>query len=67
MTYGKVNDIIMRDIVDPEYEDYAEVLKQMNNLAHILRNNKVRRGYIDFGVDEDHGLQCGKAKLNANT
>ena len=24
MTYGKVNDIIMRDIVDPEYEDYKE-------------------------------------------
>ena len=52
MTYGKVNDIIMRDIVDPEYEDYKEILKQMNNLAHILRNNKVRRGYIDFDLDE---------------
>lgn len=52
MTYGKVNDIIMRDIIDPEYEEYADTLKQMNNLAHILRNNKVRRGYIDFDLDE---------------
>lgn len=52
MTYGKVNDIIMRDIIDPEYKEYANTLKQMNNLAHILRNNKVRRGYIDFDLDE---------------
>ena len=52
MTYSKVNDIIMRDIVDPEYTEYADTLKQMNNLAHILRENKVRRGYIDFDLDE---------------
>lgn len=61
MTYGKVNDIIMRDIIDPEYEDYAQVLKQMNNLAHILRNNKVRRGYIDFDLDEAK-IICDDAK-----
>ena len=52
MTYKKVNDIIMRDIIDPEYKDYVDVLKSMNNLAHILRQNKVRRGYIDFELDE---------------
>jgi len=52
MTYSKVNDIIMRDIIDPEYESYANILKQMNGLAHILRENKVRRGYIDFDLDE---------------
>jgi len=52
MTYKKVNDIIMRDIVDPEYTSYVEVLKGMNNLAHILRDNKVKRGYIDFDLDE---------------
>ena len=52
MTYSKVNDIIMRDIIDPEYESYADILKQMNGLAHILRENKVRRGYIDFDLDE---------------
>ncbi len=52
MTYSKVNDIIMRDIIDPEYTEYADTLKQMNNLAHILRENKVRRGYIDFDLDE---------------
>ena len=52
MTYKKVNDIIMRDKIDPEYKEYALILKEMNNLAHILRNNKVRRGYIDFEIDE---------------
>ena len=52
MTYKKVNDIIMRDVVDSEYTEYVEVLKNMNNLAHILRDNKVRRGYIDFDLDE---------------
>ena len=52
MTYKKVNDIIMRDIIDPEYKEYADILKDMNNLAHILRDNKVRRGYIDFELDE---------------
>ena len=52
MTYKKVNDIIMRDIIDSEYKEYADILKDMNNLAHILRDNKVRRGYIDFELDE---------------
>ena len=52
MTYAKVNDIIMRNIVDSEYTEYVDVLKNMNNLAHILRDNKVRRGYIDFDLDE---------------
>ena len=52
MTYKKVNDIIMRNIVDPNYEEFSDVLKQMNDLAHILRRNKVKRGYIDFDLDE---------------
>ena len=52
MTYKKVNDILMNNKVDPEYEEYADTLKSMNNLAHILRNNKIKRGYIDFDIDE---------------
>ena len=52
MTYKKVNDIIMRNVVDPNYEEFSDVLKQMNELAHILRRNKVKRGYIDFDLDE---------------
>ena len=52
MTYKKVNDIIMRNIVDSSYEEFSDVLKQMNELAHILHRNKVKRGYIDFDLDE---------------
>lgn len=52
MTYKKVNDIIIRNIIDPEYKEFADTLIKMNNLAHILRTNKVRRGYIDFDLDE---------------
>ncbi len=52
MTYKKVNDIIMRNVIDPSYEEFSDVLKQMNELAHILRRNKVKRGYIDFDLDE---------------
>ena len=52
MTYKKVNDIIMRNIVDSSYEEFSDVLKQMNELAHILRRNKIKRGYIDFDLDE---------------
>lgn len=52
MTYKKVNDIIMRNTIDPEYKDFATILLKMNDLAHILRKNKVRRGYIDFDLDE---------------
>ena len=52
MTYKKVNDIIMRNIVDSSYQEFSDVLKQMNELAHILRRNKIKRGYIDFDLDE---------------
>lgn len=52
MTYKKVNDIIMRNVVDSSYEEFSDILKQMNQLAHILRRNKVKRGYIDFDLDE---------------
>lgn len=52
MNYGMVNDILMRDIVKEGYEPYVQTLKSMNELAHILRKEKVSRGYIDFGIDE---------------
>ena len=52
MTYKKVNNILMRDIVDFEYEQYKDKLLLMNELAHILRKHKVNKGYIDFDLDE---------------
>lgn len=57
MTYDAVNDILMRDKVAPGYEEFAETLKQMNQLAHILRKEKESRGYIDFDLDEAEVVQ----------
>ena len=43
MTYSKVNDILMRDIIAPGYEEFVNTLKDMNELAHILRKEKIHR------------------------
>jgi len=63
MTYKKVNDILMRNIVDPEYEEFVASLLKMNELAHILRKHKIDKGYIDFDLDEAKVIQdeTGKA------
>lgn len=63
MTYSKVNDILMRNLIDPEYEAFAPTLLRMNKLAHILRKAKIARGYIDFEIDEAEVIQdeTGKA------
>ena len=52
MTYNKVNDILERNIIAEDYKEYADTLKLMNELAHILRKMKEKRGYIDFGIEE---------------
>lgn len=57
MTYDEVNDIIMRNIVAPGYEEFASTLIKMNELAHILRKEKESRGYIDFDLDEAEVIQ----------
>ena len=57
MTYEKVNDILMRDIVAKDYEPFKETLLKMNELAHILRKEKMSRGYIDFDLDEPEVIQ----------
>ena len=63
MTYKKVNDILMRNIVDEEYAPFKDTLIKMNELAHILRKEKESRGYIDFGSEEAKIVQdeTGKA------
>ena len=63
MTYKNVNKILMEDIIPEGYEEYADTLKLMNELAKILRAEKTSRGYIDFGLDEAKVIQddTGKA------
>lgn len=52
MTYENVNKILEKNIIPKGYEDYKEVLNQMHDLSQILRDNKIRRGFIDFEIDE---------------
>ncbi len=52
MTYEHVNNLLMRNIVDEGYEPFKDTLLKMNELAHILRKEKISRGYIDFEIDE---------------
>ena len=52
MTYKNVNSILEKNKVPSGYEPYVEDLKTMAELADILRKAKIRRGYIDFNIDE---------------
>lgn len=52
MTYENVNKILEKNIIPKGYEDYKEVLNKMHDLSQILRDNKKRRGFIDFEIDE---------------
>ena len=52
MTYKNVNKILEQNKIPDGYEPYADKLKEMEELARILRESKVRKGYIDFEIDE---------------
>lgn len=52
MTYKKVNSILEDNNIPEGYEPYEQSLRLMAELADILRKMKVKRGYIDFEVDE---------------
>ena len=52
MTYKKVNSILENNIVPEGYEPYEKSLRIMAELASILRKAKIKRGYLDFDVDE---------------
>ena len=52
MTYKKVNSILEDNIIPEEYVPYEKSLRLMAELADILRKMKIKRGYIDFEVDE---------------
>lgn len=52
MTYANVNEILMRNNIPEGYELYADDLRTMNELAHILRNRQTNEGAIDFELGE---------------
>ena len=62
MTYKKVNQILIDNVIPEGYELFADKLKIMLELAHILRKKKEQKGYIDFGLDEAKVLQDENGK-----
>lgn len=52
MTYTSVNHYLMSGIVDEGYEEFTEMMTNMQELAHIIRAERIRRGASDFGTDE---------------
>ncbi len=62
MTYKNVNKILEDNIIPEGYEDFAATLKLMEELATILRKEKVSRGYIDFEIDEAKVIQDATGK-----
>ena len=62
MTYKHVNDIILRDIIEPGYEPFVDDLNLMNELHQILRKEKISRGYIDFDLEEAKVVQDENGK-----
>lgn len=52
MTYTNVNKILMENTIPEGYEEFANTLVKMNELAKILQKNQKKKGYIDFQIDE---------------
>ena len=52
MTYKKVNKFLEENIIEEGYEPFTASLTLMKELADILRASKIKRGYIDFDIDE---------------
>ena len=62
MTYDAVNEILENNHIPEDYKEFANTLKQMNELAHILRKKKINRGYIEFDIPEAKIIQDEKGK-----
>ena len=63
MTYSKVNDLLMKNVVDEDYIKYKDKLHMMNKLAGLLRNNRIKNGSIEFDTSELRGVFDDNHKL----
>lgn len=52
MTYDNVNQVIEHNIIPEGYEPFADTLKSMHELAHIIRKSRINTGALDFDLDE---------------
>ena len=52
MTYKNVNKILNKEETPEGYEEYKDILLEMNKLAEILKNSRIKRGYQNFDLPE---------------
>jgi len=62
MTYKCVNKILEEGIIPDGYEEYKDSLLLMHELAKILRNKKIKNGYIEFDIPEAKIIQDESGK-----
>ena len=72
MNYDSVNKILLENIVDPDYEQFVDTLKNMETLAGILRKMRLKRGLLDFdsseikiNVDDDGNVTSIKKRVQS--
>lgn len=51
MNYDSVNAVFSSN-AESDYQEYSEILNEMNILAHIIREERTRRGASDFDIPE---------------
>ena len=52
MTYKKVNDLLDKNIVDPEYKEFAKTLRSMRKLSLRLARKRLLRGAMNLDNSE---------------
>ena len=52
MNYDSVNHLLENNVIDEGYGEFADNIKLMQELAHIIRAERVLRGASDFDMDE---------------
>ncbi len=57
MTYKCVNKILEEGIIPEGYDEFSDKLLTMQELAHILRKRKIKKGYIEFDIPEAKIIQ----------
>lgn len=62
MTYKAVNSILVNNNIPKGYEDYVNSLLLMQELANLLRKNKIKNGYLDFNIPEAKIIQDQNGK-----
>ena len=62
MSYKNVNKILIDDNIPEDYESFAGKLKLMHELSQIIRKERIRKGYIDFDLDEAKIIQDENGK-----